>query len=71
MVNCCTAGCKNGYASTKSQEHIHWHSFPTDPGRREIWYNKIPREKWTLPKYPRLCHKHFLPTDYEMERTDR
>ena len=54
------------------QEHIHWHSFPTGPGRREIWYNKIPREKWTMLKYPRLGHKHFLPTDYETkERTNK
>ena len=68
MVNCCAAGCKPGYTSRKSEEteHVHWHSFPADAEKKkEIWYNKIPREKWELPKYPGICHKHFLPTDYE------
>ena len=73
MVNCCAACCKSGYTSTKSEEteHVHWHSFPADAEKKEIWYNKIPREKWELPKYPGICHKHFLPTDYGTERTDK
>ena len=36
-----------------------------------MWKSKIPREKWEVTDHTRICHKHFLPKDYESERTDK
>ena len=50
---------------------IHWHKFPDDQKHGDVWRNKIPHQKWDVTEHTRICHKHFLPTDYESERNDK
>ena len=47
-----------------------WHKFPDDKARRGMWKSKILREIWDVTDHTRICRKHFLPKDYESERTD-
>ena len=53
------------------KEKIHWHKFPEDKKKLAVWKSKIPRENFNVSIHTRICHKHFLRTDYESERTDQ
>ena len=55
----------------EDKEKIHWHKFPDDQKHGDVWRNKIPHQKWDVTEHTRICHKHFLPTDYESERNDK
>ena len=78
MPTCVVTGCRNGYKPKKNEksdggtkEKIHWHKFPADSEKLNVWKCKIPRKHWQLTEHTRICNKHFLPTDYESERTDK
>ena len=77
MVTCVVTECRSGYKPKKGEknqengEKIHWHKFPEDKKKLAIWKSKIPRENFDVSIHTRICHKHFLRTDYESERTDQ
>ena len=58
---CCVPACKSGYSSIskEDQANISFYKFPTDSIRRDIWLRKIPREKFCVTSYTRVCSLHF------------
>ncbi len=69
----CFVGCKrNG---------VTYHAFPKNPAIRSLWFARIPPmyeysksgkniKKRTIPKDPRLCSEHFVPSDYKQGHVD-
>ena len=81
MPTCCVAPqCKSGYRSEKKNNpdaKYGWHKFPPSGSEeRKKWLAVMPRindggKCYDPPKDARLCHKHFLPSDYEEKHQSR
>ena len=73
-TTCVGPGCKSRYAKERKENpgiKYGWHKFPSDSALRKKWLAAMPRVKFDGTKYDppghaRLCHKHFIPTDYEL-----
>ena len=72
MVNKCIApNCNSGYQSNKSIEKVAKFKFPVDAERRKKWICAVPRKEWEPTKNSVLCEKHFLDSDFLINRDDK
>lgn len=62
MPHCVAVGC-NFESKGNENSDISLHCFPNEKERRAEWERACGRTQ--LPKYPRLCSRHFSPEDFE------
>lgn len=62
MPHCVAVGCNFQSKGNKNSD-ISLHCFPNEKERRAEWERACGRTQ--LPKYPRLCSRHFSPDDFE------
>ena len=73
---CCAPGCKTGYKNDPNRDPhgpvISMFRFPkeTDKNLRAQWIARLPREDYEPTKNSRLCARHFLDSDFRVERSD-
>ena len=51
--------CKNGYK--KHPYNRHFHSFPSDEGKRQSWIEALPNANFSWSKNKRVCDVHWPP----------
>lgn len=54
---CCVPGCRSNYDG--ENEKVSVFKFPTDPERKQLWLDKIPRADFVPSKRSVVCAKHF------------
>jgi hypothetical protein len=70
MVYCVAINCSSDSTKVSASDGVHFHTFPTDPGRRREWIVKCRRGRlhsssWVPGSKARLCSRHFTDDQYD------